>query len=110
MSMCADYIQNECNSTYFNCTRAYYTHFYGHILVIVSVCVLDFHRFSRVSLSPFTEYLLRERRNNVPTSRVFNCSGVEFKWETVLSKLQNLCQNALHCPYVCKTSLHEVCK
>ena len=72
------------------------------------VLYADLCKFSRVSFSPFTGDVLKEKKTNVPTSRVFTCSGVEFKWANILSKLQNMCQNVLLCPYVCKTSLSEV--
>ena len=79
----------------------YHKHAY-HILYA------DLHKFSRVSFSPFTVDVLNEKKTNVPTSREFTCSGVEFKWANILSKLQDMRQNVLLCPYVCKTSLNEV--
>ena len=68
----------------------------------------DLHRFSKVSFSPLTGHILAERKTNVPLSRLFTFSGAEFKWATILPKFQNVCQNVLLCPYICKTSLNEV--
>ena len=83
-------------------------HFDQHYKCVCHIFCVDLHRFSKVSFSPYTGHILTEKKTNVPISRVFTCSGAEFKWASILSKLQDVCQNVLHCPYICKTSLNEV--
>ena len=92
--------------TEYACISIYITNVASYIYA--TLLSSDLHRFSKVSFSPFTGHILTERKTNVPTSRVFTCNGAEFKWATILSKLQNVCQNVLLCPYICKTSLNEV--
>ena len=70
----------------------------------------DLAIFTRVTNSPFTEQILKEKSFNIPTCREFTCSNtIKFKWMAILAKIKRAFPDVLLFPNVCKTSLNKVC-